>query len=212
MFQNRKEAGASLAETLSTRTNVKGFKVLGIPRGGVVVAGEIARILGLELAPMHAVKIRAPWNPELAIGAVAAGIDPILDPQWSGHPSLDEGALSVAEQRARRDLEDRERAFGGPGELLGRRILLVDDGIATGYTVLAAMRSLNAAGVRELVVAAPVAAPRSAAALEKECDLFVALAEPAGFMAVGQYYREFSAVPEGEVWRILREARGEPGE
>ena len=211
MFQDRNEAGARLAEALFTRVNVDGFKVLGIPRGGVVIAGEVARSLGLELAPMHAVKIRAPWNPELAIGAVAEGIDPILDSQWSKHPSLDEGALSVAEQRARRDLEDREHAFGGPGEVVGRRIILVDDGVATGYTLLAAMRSLNDAGVRELVVAVPVASPESVEMLEKECDLFVALATPAGFMAVGQYYREFSAVPEGEVWRILREARAGPG-
>ncbi len=203
MFTDRVDAGAALAKALPDQENARQWQILGIPRGGVVVAAEVARILALPLAVVHAVKVRAPWNPELAIGAVAEGIEPILDPAWKDPRALSDQARDLAVSRARQDLNERQGIYGAPGEVAGEHVVMIDDGAATGFTTIAAARSLRAAGVAELVVALPVSSVEAARALEDECDRLIVLATPRNFMAVGQFYREFSAVDEHEVLRLL---------
>ncbi|MFO7942485.1 MAG: phosphoribosyltransferase family protein [Bacillota bacterium] len=170
MFADRNEAGKVLAKAIRDELDPAGHKVLGIPRGGVTVAAEVAESLGLQLAPVNAVKIRAPWNPEFAIGAIAEGIEPLMDPDWSSHPRLAQGSVERAVAEAREDLARRRDKYGTPGEIEGCPVIVVDDGAATGYTVLAAARSLRAAGVSRLVIALPVASPDAAALLRGECD------------------------------------------
>lgn len=180
-----------------------GAVVLGVPRGGVVVAAEVARALGLPLDVVVVRKLGAPGNPEYAVGAVDE------DGRVVGGTSslVSEAYLEEAAREGREEIGRRLRLYRqgrGPLEVAGREVVLVDDGIATGMTLHAALDSLKRRGAKRVVVATPVAAPEAAARLGLPPDDFVALLVPPGFGAVGQFYREFDQTTDAEVVELLR--------
>ena len=211
-FENRQEAGRLLASALSDHKGTDCI-VLAIPRGGVVVGYEVA--LGLDLAMDVVVprKIGAPEQPELAIGAVASWGDheQILDEQSVRYLGVTEDYI---EQEVRAQLDEVNRrllAYRGtpdPPDVAGRTVILVDDGIATGYTTRAAALALRRLGASRIVLAVPVAPPDALEAIESYVDSAVCLRTPSPFMAVGYWYRDFSQVSDAEVVMLLREARG----
>jgi putative phosphoribosyl transferase len=188
--------------------------VLGLPRGGVVPAAEIADALSLPLDVIVSRKIGAPGNPELAIGAVAEGGEPYLDARLAALTGASEAY--VAEETARQRLEiDRRRALfreGRPLALLPRTtVILVDDGIATGATVIAAVRALRQQRVDRLVLAVPVAPPDTVARLRDLVDEVVVLSTPEDFGAVGSFYEDFRQVTDDEAAALVTRARQTAG-
>ncbi len=201
MFTDRVQAGRALAETLRGRVGPDAL-VLGVPRGGVVVAAEVAHILGLELDVLVVRKIGAPGNPEYAVGAVDEEGHVVGGRTgFASRSYLEEAAREEREEIARRlRMFRRGRP---PLSVAGREVLLVDDGIATGLTLLAALESLRRRGAARIVVATPVAASDAANRLTAAADDFVALEVPIGFAAVGQFYREFDQTSDAEVVELL---------
>jgi putative phosphoribosyl transferase len=212
VFRNRRDAGRQLATALESRGYMKPV-VMGLPRGGVPVAFEVAARLGSPLDVFVVRKLGVPCQPELAMGAIASGgilvrNDDVLRAIGGG-----EMALAAVERAERRELERRERLYRGdrPGAAVrGRDVLIVDDGLATGATMKAAVLALKQAGARRVVVAVPVGPPETCAELEALADEVVCLQRPARFMAVGQWYEEFGQTTDDEV-RSLLEASGAGG-
>jgi predicted phosphoribosyltransferase len=214
-FRDRAEAGRLLGERLAGRQDVADAVVLGIPRGGVIVAAEVARALKAPLDVAIAHKLGAPGEPELAIGAVASDGTIVLDPAMLGE--LDVPAGYVERERAAqvREIERRLAAYrrGRPAvPVSGRCAVLCDDGIATGSTALAALRSLRRQAPRRLLLAVPVAPRPALDRLSLECDEAVALAVPEPFVAVGHFYWEFGQTTDAQVIAELGASRpGRPG-
>jgi len=206
-FEDRKDAGRSLVRHLS-RYRGEDVLVLGIPRGGVPVAAEVARALGAELDVVVARKLGAPGQEELAIGAVTANGGEFVNAELVADLRVSDAYLAgvrreqIAEARRR---EARFRRGRVPLDLRGRVVLLVDDGLATGATMRAAARSVRKAGPAKLVIAAPVGAAETCAALRNEADEVVCPDTPEPFAAVGYFYRDFAATEDAEVERILDE-------
>lgn len=204
MFRDREEAGRRLGALLEQRGYAQPL-VLGIPRGGVVTAAAVADVLGAPLGVIVARKLRAPGQPELAIGAVTAD-----GTAWINEESarLTHASTAYLTEEIRRQAEaarEREAQFDGHRRpsAAGRTAIVVDDGIATGATALAAVRAMKAEGAAKVVMAAPVAAPSSADMLRTEADEVVCLIEDPDLYAVGQYYQDFEQVSDGEVAAIL---------
>ncbi|MGQ9512245.1 phosphoribosyltransferase [Thermodesulfitimonas sp.] len=207
MFADRVDAGRRLAARLGGRKYENGL-VVAIPRGGIVVGAEIARALHLPLDIIIPRKIGAPHNPELAIGAVTQDGTAIFNEELLRHFYLPEAvkeqlvAAAVAETMRRLQLYRR----GQPQpSWRDRTIILTDDGIATGYTVLAALRSLQRAGPQKIILAVPVAPPDTIEMLEPEVDELVCLLVPEVFLAVGQFYYHFDQTSDEEVIAFLDE-------
>ena len=209
VFRDREEAGEALAAAVARVVSVPAT-VLAIPRGGVTVAGPVARILGAPLDVVIPRKLGAPGNPELAIGAVAPGVR-VLHERAVRQLGVSmeyiqrEAALQETEI-ARREAAYREGR--PPAPVAGRTVVVVDDGVATGATATAALRWARAAGASRVVFAAPVGPPTARAGLEAEADDVVLLEEPLGFLAVGEWYGDFDQVSDGEVLDLLREQHG----
>jgi predicted phosphoribosyltransferase len=208
LFKDRADAGARLAEALSAYRDQQ-VLVLGIPRGGVPVAAEVARRLAADLDVVVARKLGSPTSPELAIGAITANGGRFLNRDIIEKLGVSEAYLDqvTAEQRA--DAHRREARFRGPyarREIQGRTVIVVDDGLATGATMRAAVRSVRHRQPARLVVAVPVGSPQACAALREEADAVVCLHQPEPFWAVGFYYRNFAPTEDDEVERILHEA------
>lgn len=206
IFTDRREAGSRLAAALEHLRD-QGPVVLAVPRGGVVVGREVARHLGVLLEVIVPRKLRAPYNPELAIGAVAEGGEPVLDDIARGV-----GAAYLEQETGaqRAEIARRVRVYRGgrPLPVLeGRTVIVVDDGIATGATLIAALRAVRAAAPAHLVAAVPVAPPESVARLAQEADEVVCLVAPETFYAVGQFYADFTQVEDAEVVALLAEGR-----
>ncbi|MFZ5768662.1 MAG: phosphoribosyltransferase [Bacillota bacterium] len=184
--------------------------VLGVPRGGVVVAARVARALGATLDVIVPRKIGAPRNPELAIGAVGPDGQVIIDQGLAELVGASAAYIAKESQRqaqeVRRRLELYRRGLPPP-ELEGMDVVVVDDGVATGHTVLAALRALRPQRPATLTVAVPVAPPESVARLQEEADRVVCLATPSPFYAVGQFYRHFPQVSDEEVAGLLHAHR-----
>ena len=208
MFDDREDAGRRLGEALRERGYARPV-VLGIPRGGVPVAAEVARALGGELGVIVARKLRAPRQPELAIGAVTADGVAYLNEELVALTRADERYLKAEIARQAAEAKEREARFDGHSRppLAGRTVLVVDDGIATGATAVAAVRSAKAAQAARVVLAAPVAASSSADMLREEADEVVCLIEDPQFFAVGQFYVDFRQIEDDEV-KALLDARG----
>lgn len=203
MFRDRTHAGRLLAEELSAgyaeRDDVI---VLGIPRGGVILANEVARRLSLPLDIIVTSKIGAPGNPEYAIGAVDPDGEVTTNP-YAGYGLTELKQLAVPVHQKITSRLDLYRGTQAPLELKGKTVILVDDGIATGLTVLSAIAYLRRHGVSSIVVAVPVIAAGAASIIRPEVDELVALEEPEVFYAVGQFYRHFDQVTDDEVLETL---------
>lgn len=209
MFRDRVDAGRQLARRLEGRYRGSDAVILAIPRGGVVVADEVAKALGLQLDIVIPRKIGAPGNPELAIGAVAMGESIINEPlvRELGIPR------EYIESEIRRQLEEisrRRKLYLGdraPIPLQGRIAIVVDDGLATGYTALAAIHAVKRQNPKKTVLAVPVAPSDTCARLAQEVDELICLEAHELFFAVGQFYEVFDQVTDSEVVEILSRYR-----
>lgn len=200
MWADRWTAGVELARALQGRVAPTAV-VVGIARGGVVVAAAVAETLGLPLGAIIAKKVTPPEQPEFALGAVAGGGEPVMG-AWAQRWS--EPVRQAAIATARAQAQQLTEQLGGLPPVAGRQVILVDDGIATGMTVLAALRALRAAGAQAVIVGAPVASAEASAMLGREADDMVVLMMPEPFWAVGAYYRDFRATETDEVRAWLR--------
>jgi putative phosphoribosyl transferase len=211
-FRNRQDAGIRLSELLGAYKSEHPL-VLGLARGGVPVAAAIARALDGELDVLVVRKLGSPMSEELAIGAVTAGGGRVVNDRMirelgiSGAYIERETKAQMAEAARR---ETRYRGTGGPPAVAGRTVIVVDDGLATGATMLAAVRWVRARMPKRLVVAVPVGSRDACAMLQAEADAVVCLATPDPFWAVGVCYIDFGQVQDEEVERLLREARPAP--
>ena len=208
-FPNRAEAGRLLAEKLENYVDRSDVVVLGLPRGGVPVAYEVAQRLGAPLDVFVVRKLGVPGFEELAAGAIASGGVRVLNEDVvRALPNADQLIESVTE-RETVELERREQIYrdGRPApELRDRVVILVDDGLATGATMRAAVAALRQRGVAKIVVAAPVGAPDTCRELEQEADETICAIAPEFFQAVGQYYEDFSQTSDEEVRELLSRA------
>lgn len=209
IFEDRSEAGALLAETLSSYRDRDDVLVLALPRGGVPVAWEVARGLHAPLDVMVVRKVGVPGQPELAMGAIASGGVELWNDEVLQVVRVPEAMLSQIIRREAAELERRERAYRGdrpPFDAKGRNVILVDDGIATGASMFAAIEALKKLQPARIVVAVPTAPPDTAADLERAVDEVVCLDRPWPFRAVGCWYRDFGQTSDDEVRRLLAAA------
>jgi predicted phosphoribosyltransferase len=209
LFRDRREAGRLLAESLRKYANRGDVIVLGLPRGGVPVAYEVAMALRVPLDVFVVRKLGVPGFEELAMGAIASGGARVLNEAVLAQvPNADE-ALRLATEIEIRELERREaeyRAARDALELAGKTVILVDDGLATGATMRAAAKALDQHRVGRSVVAVPVAPPDTCSYLEGEVDEIVCLAKPVHFRAVGQFYEDFTQTTDQDVRDLLADA------
>lgn len=208
-FQDRQEAGRRLVRRLRGEYLTDPI-VLALPRGGVPVAFEVAKGLNAPLDVTVIRKIGAPSRPELAVGAIAEGGEPELDREMLDALGLTPEELepTIALERAELDRRLRRyRADREPPEIQDRTVLLIDDGLATGSTARAAVRSLRRRGPRRLVLAVPVCPPETARRLREEADDVICLLTPPDFRAVGLWYVDFGQTSDDEVMMLLEQAR-----
>lgn len=212
MFRNRSHAGSWLAEHLK-RFRGPETVVLGIPRGGVMVAAEVARSLGARLDVAVARKLPAPGQPELAIGAVTPTGGLFLDAETIHWLGVGDPYLRGVIEKERVEAERRERAFRGaepPVSVAGKVAIVVDDGLATGATMRAALRSLRDAKPKRLIAAAPVGSPEACRHLRAEADEVVCPVEEPDFQAVGRFYEDFAQTSDREVQDALEQSHNAP--
>ncbi|MGH9013746.1 MAG: phosphoribosyltransferase [Acidimicrobiia bacterium] len=207
VFLDRQDAGQRLGAVLRDRElGHPGTIVAGIPRGGVVVAAEVARELGVPLRAIVARKLGAPRQPELAIGALGPDGAALLDESLVVRLRVDEEWLEQAVAAERAELASRTEQFPGvvtAADVDGRVVIVVDDGVATGATAAAVGVWLGHAQAARRVLALPVGAPATLQRLERVYEEVVVLAQPRYFMAVGQWYRNFSQTTDAEVMELL---------
>jgi putative phosphoribosyl transferase len=209
LFKDRVEAGKRLASALRSFAG-KGAIVLAIPRGGVVVGFEVARALGLPLDVIIPRKIGAPDNPELAIGAMTEDGTVILDESLISYLGVPEGYVKEESNRQKLEIERRLRLYRGEVSyptLRNRDVIIVDDGIATGSTMKAALVSTRKRGAKSVIVAIPVGPPSTIRELKKEADHVVCLHTPESFQAIGQFYVDFAQTTDEEVTSLLKLSR-----
>ncbi len=209
-LENRTHAGQLLGQRLERYAHRPDAVVLALPRGGVPVGFEIARRLDLPLDVFVVRKLGMPGHPELAMGAIASGGVRVLNDEVVYQLDIPKATVDEVAGEEERELHRRETAFRGHGEsvpLAGKIVILVDDGIATGSTVRAAIRALRHQNVARLVVATPIAAFSVAVDLRPKVDEFVALLLPEHLGAVGYWYHDFTQTTDSQVTALLEEAR-----
>jgi putative phosphoribosyl transferase len=214
IFEDRADAGRRLAERLTEFAERKDAVVLGIPRGGVVVAFEVAMALGVALDIFLSRKLGVPGQEELAFGAVAAGDGRYLDAQQIRLSQISSEEIERITAEVLETLRRRAAQYRGdraPLHVHGRTVVLVDDGIATGASVYAAIGALREMRPAALVLGVPVAPASTCVWLRREVDQLVCLYAPEEFYAVGQFYRNFSQVEDDEVVELLRRAENAAG-
>ena len=209
-FTDRSDAGRQLAAALARQLEASGAMVLGLPRGGIPVAAEIARTLRLPLDVLCVRKLGVPFQRELAMGAVASGGAVVRNEDVLAMVPAGEAEFErvLAEERA--ELARRERRYRGAGtplQVAGRAVILVDDGLATGATMEAGVRALRLLHAREIIVAVPVGSPEACKRIEAVADRVVCLRSPDWFSAVGEWYERFDQTSDEEVTELLEEAR-----
>jgi predicted phosphoribosyltransferase len=213
-FRDRTHAGRVLGEALRDQyAGRPNLLVLGLPRGGVPVAFEVARALDAQLDVFVVRKLGVPGHEELAMGAIASGGTRVLNETVVYALGLGEEEIARAAAVERDELERRERAYRGdrgPVNASGRTVILVDDGLATGSTMRAAVLALRAQGPERLVVAVPVAAAQTCDELRDDADEVICVMTPAPFYAVGAWYEDFAPTSDDEVRRLLAAAAASP--
>ena len=208
LFRNRRQAGRALARALEPYRVRPNLVVLALPRGGVPVAYEVARALGVPLDVFLVRKLGLPNQPELAMGAIATGGALFLDEkliEWEGLPRA---AVDTVIREAQRALARDERIFRGghgPVNVAGRTVILVDDGVATGATMRTAAAAVRQEHAARVVVAVPVGHHDSCELIDEVADEVVCLHTPPGFTAVGEWYADFTQTSDDEVVRLLND-------
>ncbi len=205
-IQDRIAAGRALAALLADRYRNEDVIVLALPRGGVPVAAEIARALAAPLDVLNIRKLGVPFQPELAMGAIASGGIRVLNPEVIRLAGVDRDTIEEVVSMETRELERRERLYRGDRArppLAHRCVIIVDDGVATGATMDAAVEAARQLGPARVVVAIPLAPPDVIARLEAHADEVVCLAAPAPFFSIGQWYEDFRQVGDDEVRALL---------
>jgi putative phosphoribosyl transferase len=203
-FADRRDAGRRLGAAVAARVSTPAV-TLAIPRGGVIVGAEVARPLAGPIEVVVPRKLGAPGNPELGIGAVASGVR-VLDARAIAHLGIPAAHLEreIAAQEAEVERREREYRRGRPVvDLEGATAVVVDDGIATGVTAIAALRWARNAGAARVVLAVPVAPPATIRRLSEEADDVIALETPPRFLAVGEWYEDFAQTTDAEVLAAL---------
>lgn len=206
IFRDRVDAGKQLAAQLAFLKDQPNIIVLGIPRGGVVVAAEVAQTLNAPLDIFLAHKIGAPFNPELAIGAVTSSGDVLLDDVLVRQLRLSQKEIARAVEQQRAEMTQRLETFRQdrpPLDVKNKTVVLIDDGVATGSTVLASLRALRKQNPARLILAIPVGPSDTLERLSRECDQLIVLDMPEPFYAVGRFYRQFEQTSDAEVIALL---------
>ncbi len=209
-FVNRQEAGQQLAQALHSYHQHPETIVIALPRGGVVVGAEVAQALQLPLDVICPRKIGAPFNPELAIGAITETGEGVFSTQLIHELGISESDIKQAVEKEKREALSRlkrYRTHRPPRDLKDKHVLLVDDGLATGSTMLAAIQTAKAEGAREVIVAIPVAPPDTLLRFEKLGVKIVCLASPSHFYAVSQFYDYFDQTTDEEVIELLEKVQ-----
>lgn len=208
IFEDRGDAGRLLAESIKGKgVDLEGGIVLGLPRGGVVVAEEVAKALELPLDIVVTRKIGAPYNSELAIGAIALDGEGVFDKELIEMTGASEQFVEDVVEEERAEALRRWKVYRGErGELnlKDKVAILVDDGIATGSTMRAAIKYAQGQGVKKVIVAVPVVSPATLKKIEAEADQVICVDAPGDLMAVGQFYKNFAQTEDEEVIEIMK--------
>ena len=215
VFENRHEAGELLGEKLKTLVqDEKQLLVLGLPRGGVPVAHEVARVLDVPMDILVVRKLGVPGSEETAMGALSSGGFQTLDNELIRRAGIPEEAVQQTIARERHELKRRESAYRegrSPLSVRGRTVILVDDGVATGATALVALKFLREGKAGKVIVATPVCASTTFGKLQQEGDLVVSVLVPEQFSCVGAWYEDFSATSDDEVRDLLASGNASSG-
>jgi putative phosphoribosyl transferase len=209
VYLDRRHAGKILANALKRYAHGEDVVVLGLPRGGVPVAYEVATALGAPLDVFVVRKLGVPGYRELAMGAIATGGAIVLNREVVDGLQIPKEMIDAVVQAERRELERREREYRGdrpPLDVTGRTVILIDDGLATGASMRAAIAALRQRGPKRIVVGVPIAAPETCEEVGREVDDIVCAATPEPFQAVGLWYRDFSQTSDEEVRKLLEQA------
>lgn len=205
-LQNRDTAGRQLAGELRHLAHRDDVIVLGLPRGGVPVAAQVAHALGAPLDVLVVRKLGVPGQEELAMGAIASGGVRVLNRDVVRHLGVTAETMEAAAERELREVQRRERAYRGERprpDLQGRCVVLVDDGLATGSTMEAAVQAVRKLNPARVVIAVPVSPPDAVERLRREADEVICLATPEPFFSIGQWYADFHQVSDDEVRALL---------
>lgn len=207
IFQDRREAGQELAQRLHAYSKAPETLVLGLARGGLLVAAEVAKVLHLPLDALVVRKIGAPDQPELALGAVASTGNPYYNDSLIALLGVSKDYLRREVERQRALIAERMQAYHSgkkPLPIIGKTLLVIDDGIATGATMKMAIQLLKVAHPKKIVVAVPVASEEALHEISKEVDELICLYQPTYFGAVGAFYRHFEQVTDQEIIELLK--------
>lgn len=209
IFKNRRDAGKQLAEKLSEYEGQDDVIVLGLPRGGVPVAFEVAKALNVPLDVFIVRKLGVPGQPELAMGAIASGDIQVMNDSVVRRAGISEAQIEEVSHQEKEELKKREKAYRGARpdiDLQGKTVLLVDDGLATGASMRAAISALREHDPEKIIVAVPTAPPDTCQEFEPEVDQIICLHTPTPFWGVGGSYQNFSQTTNKEVRELLNRA------